>query len=119
MIVQFGTGTPVGADNTRTEQPNSGSNLPPQGSQSRNLLMPVQRQEPGCGMCATEREYSTQEAAELLGIASRTTIWEAYKNGDIRGRQQGKRGTIKIPHSALVEYARKYNYPLPPEPNDP
>jgi excisionase family DNA binding protein len=60
-----------------------------------------------------EREYSTQEAADLLGIASRTTIWKAVQNGELKARRQGKRKTIRIAHSDLVAYAQRYNYPVP------
>ena len=66
-----------------------------------------------------EREYSTQEAADLLGIASRTTIWTAVQNGELKARQQGKRRTIRIAHNDLVDYARRFNYPVPAEKQDP
>ena len=49
---------------------------------------------PESAMDEKEREYSTQEAADLLGIASRTTIWTAVRNGELKARQQGKRRTI-------------------------
>jgi excisionase family DNA binding protein len=62
-----------------------------------------------------EREYSTQEAADLLGIASRTTIWTAVRNGELKARQQGKRRTIRIAHSDLVDFARRFNYHVPEE----
>ncbi len=60
-----------------------------------------------------EREYSSQEAADLLGIASRTTIWTAVRNGELKARQQGRRKTIRIAHSDLVDFARRFNYPVP------
>lgn len=116
MGMQPRTGTTAGVSAELSEQPQHGSPQPPASIISRVILMPVQRQ--GQDDMVTEREYSTQEAAQLLGIASRTTIWEAYKRGEIRGRKQGRKGTIKIPHSALVEYAIRFNYPVPPEPKE-
>ena len=113
MGIQLRTGAPAGTSADLSEQSNHGP-LSSTGISSRAILVPVQRQ--GQDNMGTEQEYSTQEAAELLGIASRTTIWEAYNRGDIRGRKQGRKGTIKIPHSALVEYAKRFNYPIPPEP---
>ena len=58
-----------------------------------------------------EREYSTQEAADLLGIASRTTIWTAVRNGELKARQQGKRRTIRIAHSDLVDFRQALQLP--------
>ena len=68
---------------------------------------------PESAMDEKEREYSSQEAAELLGIASRTTIWTAVRNGELKARQQGRRKTIRIAHSDLVDFARRFNYPIP------
>lgn len=59
-------------------------------------------------------EYSTTEACKLLGIASRTSIWEAIKKGELKAREHGKRGLLRIAHDDLVEYARKNNYRIPP-----
>lgn len=115
MGMQPRTGTTAGVSAELSEQPQHGSPQPPAGIISRVILMPVQRQ--GQDDMVTEQEISgPTEAAQLLGIASRTTIWEAYKRGEIRGRKQGRKGTIKIPHSALVEYAIRFNYPVPPSP---
>lgn len=117
MGIQLRTGAPAGTSAEAYELSDHGrSPQIPAGKLSRVALMPVQRQEQDD--MGTEREYSTQEAADLLGIASRTTIWEAYKRGDIRGRKQGRKGTIKISYSALVEYATKFGYPVPPEPEE-
>lgn len=113
MTIQLWSTPGTSAD--QLEQSHSGHDLPlSDGSEGRNVLVPVQGQELGYSM-GKEPEYSTQEAADLLGIASRTTIWEAYNRGDIKGRKQGRRGAIKIPRSELIKFAERFNYPLPPE----
>lgn len=104
--------------NQAAQQEQHGYSTPLPAGNCRALGMPLPRQGLGNGMGEKEKEYSTQEAADLLGIASRTTIWQAFNNGDIRGRKQGRRGAIKIPHSALVEYAKRFGYPIPEEKQD-
>lgn len=54
-------------------------------------------------------EFSTQEAAQIVGC-SHTTIWEQVKAGELTARRQGLRGIIRIEEDDLRSFAERYNY---------
>lgn len=83
------------------------------------MTMQIAQRDQGSAMVkakkiAPKEEYSTTEASELLGLKSRTTLWEAIQKGELPASRYGKRGIYRIAHEDLVRYAIANQYKIPP-----